>query len=183
MFNIHHCSSWAHHIWKCVVISFIALFKSTSLFNSYVRTCLSALHTILFSYVITQPEPNRTYYYFPFPYRVIIIVLFFCVIMILCFYVFILCYSSRTIALVATVICWLYPTLNKFHLILVNIEDTYTHCWYFGERLPCDNDAVLPLVIETGLRVSKEKWVSVTLIRFALFNPSPLDKWPPFHRR
>ena len=31
---------------------------------------------------------------------------------------FILCYICRTIALVATVICWLYPTLNKFYLIL-----------------------------------------------------------------
>ena len=31
---------------------------------------------------------------------------------------FILCYLCRTIALVATVICWLYPTLNKFYLIL-----------------------------------------------------------------
>ena len=31
---------------------------------------------------------------------------------------FILCYLCRTIAPVATVICWLYPTLNKFYLIL-----------------------------------------------------------------
>ena len=31
---------------------------------------------------------------------------------------FILCYLCRTIAVVATVICWLYPTLNKFYLIL-----------------------------------------------------------------
>ena len=31
---------------------------------------------------------------------------------------FILCYLCRTIALVATVICWLYPTLNKFYLVL-----------------------------------------------------------------
>ena len=31
---------------------------------------------------------------------------------------FILRYLCRTIALVATVICWLYPTLNKFYLIL-----------------------------------------------------------------
>ena len=40
-----------------------------------------------------------------------------------CYYYFmsrlcILCYLCRTIALVATVICWLYPTLNKFYLIL-----------------------------------------------------------------
>ena len=31
---------------------------------------------------------------------------------------YVLCYLCRTIALVATVICWLYPTLNKFYLIL-----------------------------------------------------------------
>ena len=40
-----------------------------------------------------------------------------------CYYYFmlrlcILCYLCRTIALVAIVICWLYPTLNKFYLIL-----------------------------------------------------------------
>ena len=40
-----------------------------------------------------------------------------------CYYYFmlrlcILCYLCRTIALVATVICWLYPTLNKFYPIL-----------------------------------------------------------------
>ena len=36
----------------------------------------------------------------------------------LCLCICVLCYLCRTIALVVTVICWLYPTLNKFYLIL-----------------------------------------------------------------
>ena len=49
---------------------------------------------------------------------------------------FILCYLCRTIALVATVICWLYPTLNKFYLILSYLNHhhqiivTFTLWWY-----------------------------------------------------
>ena len=36
----------------------------------------------------------------------------------LCLFIYVLCYLCRTIALVATVICWPYPTLNEFYLIL-----------------------------------------------------------------
>ena len=36
----------------------------------------------------------------------------------LCLFIYVLCYLCRTIALVATVICWSYPTLNTFYLIL-----------------------------------------------------------------
>ena len=51
-----------------------------------------------------------------------------------CYYHFmlrlcILCYLCRTIALVATVICWLYPTLNKFYLIL-----SYLSLWITPNR-------------------------------------------------
>ena len=35
-----------------------------------------------------------------------------------CYLFYCLCIYSRTLAHVATVTCWLYPTLNKFYLIL-----------------------------------------------------------------
>ena len=35
-----------------------------------------------------------------------------------CYLFYCFCIYSRTLAHVATVICWLYPTLNKFYLIL-----------------------------------------------------------------
>ena len=43
----------------------------------------------------------------------------------LCLFIYVLCYLCRTIALVATVICWPYPTLNKFYLIL-----SYPPSWW-----------------------------------------------------
>ena len=47
---------------------------------------------------------------------------------------YVLCYLCRTIALVATVICWLYPTLNKFHLILSFILSYYRYSDFSCER-------------------------------------------------
>ena len=53
---------------------------------------------------------------------------------------FILCYLCRTIALVATVICWLYPTLNKFYLIFYLIL-SYRPQWVKTEK---DNELPIP---------------------------------------
>ena len=37
-------------------------------------------------------------------------------------FIYVLCYLYRTITLVATVICWPYPTLNKSYLILAYVN-------------------------------------------------------------
>ena len=41
-----------------------------------------------------------------------------------CYLFYCLCIYSRTLAHVATVTCWLYPTLNKFYLILSYLNNT-----------------------------------------------------------
>ena len=47
----------------------------------------------------------------------------------LCLFIYVLYYLCRTIALVATVICWPYPTLNKLYLILSFY--LILSCWIF----------------------------------------------------
>ena len=61
---------------------------------------------------------------------------------------YVLCYLCRTIALVATVICWLYPTLNKFYLILSYLMSYESPCIKVSYESPCikslrHNNAIL----------------------------------------
>ena len=60
----------------------------------------------------------------------------------LCLFIYVcLCYLCRTIALAATVICWLYPTLDKIYLILSYLTDINQTRMRRGQNRRASRDA------------------------------------------
>ena len=84
-----------------------------------------------------------------------------------CYLFYCLCIYSRTLAHVATVTCWLYPTLNKFYLILSYLITG--HFW--GESEPEQAPGLLQFQQVTGYNKLFSIWVSLLPLGIAATGP------------
>ena len=97
-----------------------------------------------------------------------------------------LCFLCRTIALAATVICWMYPTLNKLYLILSYL--TFSYLWFQALATGrSDQDLQFHYCGKSRGKVStfSTNFVQVLILRFShfcLWNIVMAWEQSPFYR-